>query len=129
MPASLIKFSPAAFEPKVPSTMHWGSAVLAEWQQNMSNPFFCGPRSSLGIWATLLCGLCCLCLDKFVGILSVHFSHGPSLVKAPHPRDQHSHNIRMQKLGSFGMQQLQVNPFGDALDTLGTFIVLNQFGG
>ena len=89
MPASLIKFSPAAFEPTAPSTMHCDSAVPAEWQQNMSIPFFCGPTSRLETWATLLCRLCCLHEDKFFEILSVHFSQRPSLVKATHPHDQH----------------------------------------
>ena len=89
VPASLIAFSPAASEPKAPSTMHCDSAVPAEWQENMSIPFFSGPASRLETWATLLCRLCCLHEDKFFGILSVPFSQWPSLVKATHPRDQH----------------------------------------
>ena len=106
--------------------MHCDSAVPAEWQQNMSIPFFCGPTSRLETWATLLCRLCCLHEDKFFGILSVHFSQWPSLVKATHPHDQHdwaatpmpSISIRTHERGQFGMQQLQVNHFGNALDTL-----------
>ena len=88
VPASLIAFSPAASDPKAPSTMHCDSAVAAEWQENMSIPFFSGPASRLETWATLLCRLCCLYEDKSVGILSVHFSQRPSLVEATHPRDQ-----------------------------------------
>ena len=48
----------------------------------------CVPASSLELWAILLCRLCCLFLDKFVGVLSAHFSQRPSLVRATHPRDQ-----------------------------------------
>ena len=71
--------------------MHYDSAVAAEWQQNMSIPFFCGPASRLETWATLLCRLCCLHEDKFVGILSVHFNQRPSLVKATHGMEMDSH--------------------------------------
>ena len=133
MPAYLIMFSPAAFEPKAPSTMHCDSVVPAEWQQNISNPFFCEPRSSLGIWATLL--------DKSVGVFSAHFSQLPSLVKATHPRDQHdwtativhqclrvtSEHMSWVPSACSSCRSILVNPFGDTLDTLAPSLQWNNF--
>ena len=85
---NLLCLRTSASEPKAPSTMHCGSAVPVEWHQNISITFVLRASIQSGTLGDPSFRLCCLFLDKFVGVLSAHFSQQPSLVKSTHPHDQ-----------------------------------------